>query len=745
MKFLSYLRVETARLLRNRLTWLVLAAAALCPLAGYSLYQPAGTWTTAAIVLANPLLAGALGGMFLLAVLTLFELNRVKKGGMEPLTDSILSPLKMIVVKTASLLLAALLSSLLTFLLYLPSTWLQLGTAFRLIEYCRFAAIFLLPSLVMGVLLAAAFYQLFRRVDLSFICFAALLLAGLSHWSQGTYLLYWINLSSLGFSGDFGNTAIYRMALYSRLLWLFLFAGLWICALLCVRANGKGLLGSLSRNLRKVYLPLLGLALLAGGAVLYLEQPYMDHALPLTLDTSGVTGGGMTVTMSGMGAEQTSLLIHQTELDVRLDARRGALDGEARYQMENISGASQDCLLEIAPGYHVEHITVNGEEIPFTDLANDYYIMTKNIALTLPAQRDLAIVIAYHGRPQIPAHLGALMLYYEITPEYINLGGAHVLPSFQGASAQGCSFTGQVTLPADMTLITTGEQAQVSQNNADGTTTWHIQGDGLRPVLFGGNYTQYAIDKAEFPAYFCYSKNHQQEFEQLDIETLLQNTLSYCTEKYGPLPYTEDYPLRIVMSSAHMTGGGANANLSFMGESFFTAANLNDPLKGASAAEVIAHEIIHQWWGIECFLMDVDNSDWSSEALTCYTTYRIAKALNGAEYAQQFYVDVWQDKYHNMLDNFYLRYPEYLAMLPNKHQAALHAIIFDANIYGKAPLQILKAEQLVGGEEKMDAILSGLFQNGGTEMPPFITWQDFLDACGLTEDQLTLEGDENLD
>ena len=53
---------------------------------------------------------------------------------------------------------------------------------------------------------------------------------------------------------------------------------------------------------------------------------------------------------------------------------------------------------------------------------------------------------------------------------------------------------------------------------------------------------------------------------------------------------------------------------------------------------------------------------------------------------------------------------------------------------------MLKAERLVGGEAQMDEILKGLFQQGGTEMPPYLTWQDFLDACGLTEEQLNLEG-----
>lgn len=744
MRPLSFVRVETARLLRARTTWLFLGAASLCPLAGYSLYQPAGEGTTAALVLANPLLAGALGGMFLFGVLTLFELDRVRKGGMEAIANSIVSPLGSSAAKTAALLLTAGLSALLTFLLYLPYTWFRLGAAFSFGEYSKFAGVFLLPALGMGVLASAAFYLLFRRADLSLVCLGALLLAGVGPWNGGTYLLYWIDLSGVGFSGDLGNTALYRMALYSRLLWLCLFGGLWVLALLCVRTHGKGVLGSLRRNGRRICLPLLALALLAGGVGMYCKQPYLDHEAPVAMDTGGVTGGGMSATVSGAEEEAAGLTIRKTQFDLRLDAQGGSMEGEARYQVENAGGEQRECLLEISPGYTVDRVTANGAEIPFTDLDNDYFILTKNIALTLPAQQEMEVVVQYHGSPQIPANTGVLTLYYEITPEYISLGGQTVLPSFQGAAEEDCTHSGQVTLPTGMELIATGETAKPAGENQDGTTTWQVQGSGLRPVLFGGNYTRVRVPDMVFPVYFCYSRTHAQEFEELDVVDLLQQTLSYCVENYGPLPYSEEYPLNIVMSSAHMMGGGASDNLSFMGESFFSAANLADPSKGASAAEVIAHEIIHQWWGIQRYLMDEENPDWSSEALTCYTTYRMMKAEKGADYGKEHYLDVWQEKYETMQNNFYVQNPEYLAMLPEKHQAALSAMLFDANTYGKAPLQVYKAQQLVGGEEAMDEILNGLFQTGGTELPPFLTWQDFLDACGLTEEQLALEGGEDL-
>ena len=54
---------------------------------------------------------------------------------------------------------------------------------------------------------------------------------------------------------------------------------------------------------------------------------------------------------------------------------------------------------------------------------------------------------------------------------------------------------------------------------------------------------------------------------------------------------------------------------------------------------------------------------------------------------------------------------------------------------------IKKAEELVGGEEKMDKILRTIYGKHAEYDPysnPF-TYQDFLDACNLTEEDLYLE------
>ena len=131
-------------------------------------------------------------------------------------------------------------------------------------------------------------------------------------------------------------------------------------------------------------------------------------------------------------------------------------------------------------------------------------------------------------------------------------------------------------------------------------------------------------------------------------------------------------------------------------------------------------------------------SPWSAEGLTVYTTYRIVKELYGEDYAQEHYVDQWQQAVDDYYLNFYVRHPEYLEMLPENEQLAISNSLSRVRQYSEMPLKILKAEQLVGGEEAIDQILHDLFNRELDPMYPYLTYQEFLDACHLTEEDLNL-------
>ena len=81
-------RLELRRLFRSRLTWLVMLLTLLSPAVGLYLYRPLYSTsatgyvtTTLGAYVANPALTGGLLGAIFFALLTIWELDRVKRGG----------------------------------------------------------------------------------------------------------------------------------------------------------------------------------------------------------------------------------------------------------------------------------------------------------------------------------------------------------------------------------------------------------------------------------------------------------------------------------------------------------------------------------------------------------------------------------------------------------------------------------------------------------------------------------------
>ena len=201
--------------------------------------------------------------------------------------------------------------------------------------------------------------------------------------------------------------------------------------------------------------------------------------------------------------------------------------------------------------------------------------------------------------------------------------------------------------------------------------------------------------------------------------------VEYCTEHYGPLSFYSGGRLKLIQS--RVAGGGyAGSGASLLDEIDFTAQNLGNADKGSAAGEVVIHELVHQWWGLGNMFDQMDEtSAWSSEGLTVYTTYRIVKALYGEQYAQENYVDQWQQTVDDYYLNFYVRNPAYLDALPEQYRADIANSLSAVRQYNEMPLKILKAEQLVGGEQAMDEILYGLFNRELDWTYPYLTYQDF--------------------
>ncbi len=728
MKTLCLLPLELRRLLHSRLTWLTALLTMLSPLAGLAFYKPASASTMLSMYLANPAIAGGVAGGILFGLLTVFELDRANRSRTEVLLDAAVSPLTMALVRLFALLAAALLTLCAAMLVWFPISRELTGAVFDGLDYLLAYFLLMGLSLPVAILAAAAAYQFTRRTDLSLVLFAAFAGLSLTLWA-GNWQLCWLNPCVWALSDDFSNFRIFRSVAYMRLTWLAALAGVWTLSYLCVRQHGKGLWGSLVHSVRRVYRPGIALLLLACSGTAYAAQPMVDHSNPdytvMTFFELPYVDG---VVCTGRTAQ------------VFPDTAAGTLTGRAAYQFQNASGQTQTVAFGVTPGYTVSSVQANGADVPFS--VSDYQEYNEAmLEAVLPAEEDVELVVEYGGFPRENRSFSSMQGGKEISGEYLCLENAALAPRLLNVLPDEGIYpaTIEITLPDSMTVIPFGiSEAELVARHDDGTATWRYEDNGTGGILYAGDYIREDIQVGGITIQFYYGRKHQAVMEAAGALDAVRAVVDYCTEHYGPLSFGTGDTLKLIQS--RVSGGGyASDGASLLDEADFTAANLGDSGKGAVPGEVMIHELVHQWWGLGNMFDDADPaSPWSAEGLTVYTTYRIIKELYGEAYAQEHYVEQWQREVEDYYLNFYVRNPEYLAALPEAQRLTISNSLSGMRCYSEMPLKILKAELLVGGEAAMDQILHALFNRELDPMYPYLTYQDFLDACGLTEEDLNL-------
>lgn len=729
MKFHALYRVELGRLLSSRVTWLVVALTVLSPLAGFSLVTPTIGDSMSALYLANPMLTGGLAGTVLFSILILTSLEVAHRSGIASMTDAIASPMSMCAGRLLAVLSVAVLTGLFAGLVYLPYTAWKLDIVFSLLDYILSVALFFLSGPVMGTLAAAALWQLLQRLDVSLLAVLGGLIASRSEWFRERFLAQWSVPQVPTLSDAFGSAIVWRTASYSRAVWLCFLVGAWLLTLLCVRQYGKGVLGSLAHHARRAWIPVLALLLFCGGGLLWYGQPFIDHS-PANWEE-----------LIGTEADRSNeaLSLHSATLCVSIESYLlGTLSGTGTYQLENTSGQPQTLYLNLNSGYTVHSVTANGREIPFEDLCNDF-IATRELCCTLPADEVIELKVTYGGLPRIWNAMEYALGDSYVSGSGLSLASHHLAPTLTGSAlpAEDAAVSLDITLKDTLTPVTTGRLTKISSND-DGTTSWRIEDSGTdRLWLFAGDYISTDLDAGNGTTIpFYYSKKYQTRLEDGALG-LMERAIQYCTTHYGPRS-DRGAAFKILQTKAFEFGGFAVGNISGMGESYFSDENLSDPDKGPGSAEVLAHEIIHQWWGLGAMLMDMEDGAWNDEGITVYTTYRLMCQIMGEEYAREQYVEKWEATMKSLADSFYHRHPEYADRLPERYRSNLLSISDGANWYDGNALMIYRAAQIIG-QDKVDEIWARLYTEGGSEMPPYITLGDFLTACGLEKGEVGRE------
>ena len=727
MKTLKLFPLELGRLLQSRLTWLIVLLTVLSPAAGLVLYRPATSTTMLSLYLANPAMAGGVAGGILFGALTVYELDRVSRSRADVLMDAAVSPLTMALTRLLALLAAAVGTLTLTMLVWLPVSAGLIGSVFSGVDYALAYGLLMGLALPLSILAAGAAYQFTRRADLSLVLFAAFAALSLTVWADD-WQLCWLNPCVWALSDDFSNFRVFRSVAWMRLTWLAALAGVWTVSYLCVRQYGKGLFGSLARGVRRAYRPAIALALLACSGTAYAAQPFIDHSNPdLTVMSFYEIPYAEGVTFVSRSAQ------------VFPDTAAGTVTGRASYRFENTSGQEQSISFGVNPGYTISNVQVGGADVPFT--VSDYQEYNEaRLEVTIPAEEQVELTMEYSGFPQesLPTMQGGK----ELSGDYLCLENSALSPRVMNVlpGENGYPAAIEITLPASMTAVPFGSsEAEVVSENDDGTRTWRYEDNGAGGILYAGDYVREDIEAGGMTIQFYYGRKHQAVMEAAGAVDAVKAVVDYCTEHYGKLSFGSGETLKLIQS--RVAGGGyATDGASLLDEADFTANNLGDAVKGGGAGEVMIHELVHQWWGLgNMFDTSDSTSPWSAEGLTVYTTYRIVKELYGEAYAQEHYVDQWQQAVDDYYLDFYVRCPEYLERLPESVRLNISNSLSGMRQYCEMPLKILKAEQLVGGEEAMDQILNSLFNRELDPMYPYLTYQEFLDACGLTEEDLSLD------
>lgn len=729
---LRMLPLELRRLLHSRFTWLIILLTVLSPAAGLILYKPASASTMLSVYLANPSIAGGVVGGILFAILTVYELDRTVRSRTEVLLDAVVSPLEMTFVRMAALAGTAILTLAFVMLAWLPvSRWL-IGSVFGGQDYVLAYLLFMGVALPLCILAAASAYQFTGRADLSLVLFAAFAGLSLTVW-EGEWQMCWLNPSVWALSDDFSNFRIFRSVAYMRLTWLAALTGLWALSRLCVRQYGKGIAGSFIRNARRIARPAIAVLLLVCSCTAYAAQPLVDRSNPdetvmSFMEIPYLEG----VLCSGRSAE------------VFPDTSSGRVKGRAAYQIVNTSGKSQQASFGVVPGYRVSSVQVNGKAADYS--LGDYQEYNEALLeVEIPAEENVELTVEYGGFPQENRNMASMQGGMEISSEYLCLENAALAPRLMNIQPDENMYPAsiEITLPRSMTVIPFGSgDAEVAETHEDGTATWRYEHSGTGGIVYAGDYIRQDIEAGGITIEFYYGRKHQAVMEEAKAADAVKAVADYCTEHYGELSFGAGDTLKLIQSRV-VGGGYATNGASLLDEADFTISNLNNASKGAAAGEVMIHELVHQWWGLGNMFDSSDPTNpWTAEGLTVYTTYRIAKELYGEEYAREKYVEQWKKETDDYYQNFYVRNPEYLDSLPEGKQLEISNSLSYVRQYCEMPLKIWKAQELLGGEKAMDEILRGLFNRELDPAYPYLTYEEFLDACGLLEEDLNL--DENI-
>lgn len=725
MKLFSLYRVEFKRLLLSR-TVMTAAVLSMLSLPLGNLLTVHNARSMSANYILTPIMAGTTAGAIAWAIVMFMETDRLRRSGVHTLTDAVAPPVFLSVARILALMTLSAIVTMLTALVYLPYTAVKMSYLFSAGFYFANFMVFMLPTWWISILFADAFYQITQRIELTCILYIALAGGSVSGIASRNYFMRWLNPYVITYSDGFPSIWPLRIGLYTRMVWFGIALGVWLFSILCIRRYQKGLVFSLYRNMKKVTILMPAILFVTAGVLLWKSQPFIDH------------GPNDYIESDSAWDIDNANRISAIQYSLDLNPATGMLSGKAEYDIQ-VPYRGED-ILHLNPGYTITKMTYDSENVPFRTVDDDingqrttYFELPE-----LPLHKTL--VIEYSGFPTQGKYWSDSMVRDTIDRDYITLSSVAIVPILENYYTDvDKAAVADITIPDNLIPFLNHELMKNSVDNGDGTRTWRARCPKYIGDFTAGYYTIDTFQISDLEVDFAYGTAYEDIVRENDIQQTIIDILTYGSEHYGKLFSAYNNHLLLRQESAMFGGGYARRGVSVWFENVLAPDTLNNTDKGASATEVFIHEMLHQWWGglgLSCAQEEL----WSSEGLTVYSTYRLVKEKYGELYAQQYYVDAWKEAVDSQNRSFYNRHPEYLELLPELYQSQVQASNRSINWYQRMPLMILKAEELVGGEDEMDKILHQMYMaREDYNYDNDFRYADFLRYCGLTEEDLYLE------
>jgi len=262
----------------------------------------------------------------------------------------------------------------------------------------------------------------------------------------------------------------------------------------------------------------------------------------------------------------------------------------------------------------------------------------------------------------------ALAGFYPTIPVYDDEGwNVEVAPPYGDATFTDTAFYQvQLTVPEDLTVVTSGSTLETTENG-DGTRTWIAIGGPIRDfyVAMSDDY-EVVSEEVDGTLVNSYYRSAQDEGGELALK-YAADALRAFNERFGPYPYAE---LDVIATPTNAGG------IEYPGAIVVAQGLYNQ--EGGFFELAAAHEVAHQWW---YGLVGNDQLDepWLDEALTNYSAFLYFQETGGQNAASAVKERVFEESYQAAQTNGWDR-------AVAGPVASFSERDYGAIVYGKGPL-----------------------------------------------------------